>query len=139
MIAKGRKYLVIFCAFFFLHAFLYSLLYSDHILYMANYNFVLLFSVFGMCWLGRNYINFDVVEDFEVYYVFASCILLLIFLYYSLYDPKIFKNVDVINIISSVASLGTIKSIAKMFYLTHKEKKSILVDEIEKSFKTHNI
>ena len=106
---------------------------------MSNYNFILLSLVFGLCDWGWHYINFDVVEEFEVYYVFASCILLLSFLYYSLYDPEVFKNANVINIISSVASLGTIKSIAKMFYLTHKQKKRILVDEIKKSFKAHNI
>lgn len=124
---------------YFIYGCVYSCLYSFYILYMSNYNFILLSLVFGLCDWGWHYINFDVVEEFEVYYVFASCILLLSFLYYSLYDPEVFKNANVINIISSVASLGTIKSIAKMFYLTHKQKKRILVDEIKKSFKAHNI
>ncbi|MCT3053798.1 hypothetical protein EFN37_09265 [Leuconostoc mesenteroides] len=139
MIAKGRTLFTIFHCLYFLYGFIYSFSYGPYVLFISGYTFYLITAVFGLCLLGDNYVNFGVVDNFEAYYVYFSCIVLLSFLYYSLYDPKIFKNINVLNIIGSVGSLGTIKSILKMFYLTHVEKKRIIVEEIEKSFKAHNI
>lgn len=82
--------------------------------------------IIGILYVTTRFIDFEILDRFEVYFLLLSIFIVVVIMTLSLFVPFLLSNNMVNSIIIYVASFSTFKSILKFLYQTyvHRHKKS---------------